>query len=201
MRDILRPMYHQHISHRSQVQRSWSRYVQLSTFVLIVCMALTIAGTLAGCGQLTGYSQSPSSPVSSIATQTYATSGETVRPAPGCSPAPSTATPAAGPLLYWVPSPQSQGSHVRPQALCGVGFQSDEQVTVSVETTKGSSAPSGLPTLTVSANSQGSFAADYVPEVPCASAQQQFEVRAHGNKGSTSSVSMPPTLQTGCAPA
>ena len=106
-----------------------------------------------------------------------------------------------GPLLYWVPSPQSQGSHVRPQALCGVGIQSDEQVTVSVETTKGSSAPSGLPTLTVSANSQGSFAADYVPEVPCASAQQQFEVRAHGNKGSTSSVSMPPTLQTGCAPA
>lgn len=172
--------------HRRPTARH-QRRTAMPAALFLVLLAMVI---VTGCGRLVTMPERSSNDARGTSTMTSL-------PAANCPPAP---TASGKPQLYWAPStPHAQGPYARPQALCGVGFQSGEQVALSVET--GSGEPSGVSSMTVTANSSGAFAADYVPVVRCGSVAQQLVVHAQGNKGSTTSVSMPSPLPIACQPA
>jgi hypothetical protein len=180
---------------RSMHGASWPR-VPTALRLLLALLVLGFVVALSACGQQTAASgQQTHAPGDSSERSTYAS---TLPPQP-TPPCPAPPSPSTGAQLYWTPSP-SQGEHpsLRPQALCGVGFQSGEQITLTVESRSG--APTAAPSLRVISDSNGSFAAGYVPTSGCGSTEDQLVVHAQGNKGSASSISVPSSLLSACPP-
>lgn len=181
---------------RRPVGRRWVARPLIGRSMTVMFMLIECIFGLAACGVSTTGGLDTSATTSATSTGSVTTEPF----APLAQPCPQPAHASTGAQLYWEYSDtHSQGRVEAPVALCGTGFRANERVTVDIETADGKVQGNTLGTVT--ANSDGAFAASYAPTAGCPGSGSALVVRAHGDQGSNATVALPPGLPTGCAPA